>query len=145
MGLAAVGGMTVGGLTALWPLAAMGRPSGGAGLNSARLCDHSHLLRTSSTPSRHRARRNGENVSWCNRRIEAHVVGLTPPVGLAGQLIANDKLRPIVHAKCRHVKPDGCLSRLVWIKVHDGQHGVRVRLAALGEADHLRPIDVMEP
>src|SRR5262249_25300194 len=110
------------------------------------LCDHSRLSwRRNVPPSRGESGRNGEYMGWCSRRIEAHIVGLTPPVGLAGQLVCDDELRPIVHAECGHVKPYRGLSRLVWIQVNNHQHRVRIPLAALGETDHARLIDVMEP
>ena len=49
-----------------------------------------------------------------------------------------------VTAKGGLVEPDGRLARLVRIQIHDGQHGVGVPLASLGETDQIRLVDVME-
>jgi hypothetical protein len=86
-----------------------------------------------------------KDVSWLSRRVESNVIGLPPPVRLAGKLVDHNEVGGAFHSERRQVKPDGGLSRLVRVKVRDDQDGVLGLGQALGEADQLRLVDVMEP
>src|SRR5262249_18642475 len=86
---------------------------------------------------------DGQDVSWRQGGVEPNVVGPPPLVGMPGQLVGDNELRSVIHAQRGHVEPDCRLAWGVRIKVYDGQDGV-LTLAALGEADQFRLVDVME-
>src|SRR5262249_47048052 len=95
-------------------------------------------------PSHGRGCRDGKDMGWRQSWVEAYIVPLPPQVGLAGQLVGYNELRPGVHAERGQIEPDRGLACTVRIEVHHDQHGVGVPLAALGETDQLRLVDVME-
>ena len=83
-------------------------------------------------------------MGWRPGWVEPYVVGSPPLIGMPGQLVCDNELRPVVHAQRGHIEPDCRLTGCVGVKVHDDQDGILVPLAALGEADQFRLVDVME-
>ena len=85
-----------------------------------------------------------EDVSWFVSRVEANVISPSPPVRLTGKLVGDYEVGVALQAKRGQVKPDGRLSRLVRVEVHDDQDRVLLPRGAFGKADQLRLVDVMK-
>jgi hypothetical protein len=84
-------------------------------------------------------------------RIKTHVVRLTPLVRLAGERVGHDELGVArIDAQRGQVEMYGRLSHLVRVEIDHDQHRVGGCVTArirdpFGEADHVGPVDVMEP
>src|SRR5215467_5306341 len=131
---------------AVSPLRSPRGPLGPSGSNSVSRVPAVRYIFGYFYPPRESVRRtgtDGEDVGWRGRRVKSHVVGLTPPVALARQLVANNELFARVYAECCGVEPDGGLPGVVRVEVYHSENRV-CRAGALREADYLRLVSVMK-
>src|ERR1022692_317040 len=91
-----------------------------------------------------------ENMRRRRTWIQANVVGFAPPVRLAGQLVGHRETRADINAERGSVQPEGRLTRLVRVKIHNDENRIaagtarRRRARSLREAQNIWPVWKME-
>ena len=76
---------------------------------------------------------DGRMCAGARTRLEAHIVGPAPVVGLAGELVAHRHGLVPVEAELRHVQRDRGLLGVVRVEVDDHQNRVRPRRLRVGD------------
>src|ERR1700734_3419444 len=120
-----------------------GRPGSGS-VTTGVSCGMSVLVWVA--PSAVRIWCDAEDVCGLDRRVEAHIIGVAPPVGSTRELVGDNESGLAVHSERRQVKPDRGLTSLMRIQVYYDQDSIPTAVThPLGEAEQFRLVSVVEP